>query len=108
MLMSDFQRTVQSELDRDIEPVRASQLAGTVGGADCQVDECVLSSLILGLVRQRSYSFLEYLEESAITAVKIVIRVSLVPNFWIYIRPGGPKICVNSDSDPISKRATAR
>jgi hypothetical protein len=31
---------------------------------------------VLGLVRQCSYSFLEYLEESAITAIKIVIKVS--------------------------------
>jgi hypothetical protein len=41
-----------------------------------QIDECLLSSLVLGLVRQCSYSFLEYLEESAITAIKIVIKVS--------------------------------
>jgi hypothetical protein len=32
---------------------------------------------VLGLVRQCSYSFLEYLEESAITAIKIVIKVSV-------------------------------
>ncbi len=42
-----------------------------------QIDECLLSSLVLGLVRQCSYSFLEYLEESAITAIKIVIKVSV-------------------------------
>jgi len=41
-----------------------------------QIDECLLSSLVLGLVRQCSYSFLEYLEESAITAIKIVIKVN--------------------------------
>ena len=74
--MSDFQRTVRTELDRDIEPVRASEL--DEAATDCEVEECGLNSLVLGLVRMRSYSFLEYLEESAITAVKIVIRVCVL------------------------------
>jgi hypothetical protein len=71
--MADFQRTIKAELDREIEPVRASEVDETL--SDSQVEECGLSSLVLGLVRMRSYSFLEYLEESAITAIKIVIRV---------------------------------
>lgn len=77
--MADFQRTVRTELDREIEPVRASQLEEEeLAGPDSQVEECALSSLVLGLVRMRSYSFLEYLEEAGITAIKIAIKVRKV------------------------------
>jgi len=71
---------------------------------DCLVDECLLSSIVSGLVRQQCYSFLEYFEDYGVTCVKQVIKdvvlgrlelteagtlTSLVAEFAIVATPQG-------------------
>jgi len=76
MLISDFQDIVSSELARPVTRTRAS--GHTIGQVEeeepCQIDEIALSSVVTGLIRQHSFTFLELLEEEGVSAVKRVIK----------------------------------
>lgn len=86
MLISDFQDIVSTDLSRPVKRTRASghaeEAAGHVEGAIshagdeevCEIDECALSSVVTGLIRQHSFTFLELLEEEGVSAVKRVIK----------------------------------
>jgi len=89
MLLSDFKNIVNTELIRDIKSVRGTVLAESMepqeleNGAnpfdceeisDCQIDEFALGSVVSGLIRQRSFSFLEFFEEFGINAIKHAIK----------------------------------
>ena len=71
ILLADLQATVRAELGREVPQCRASQGELQEEGG---VEEGGLGPVITALVRQRSYSFLEFLEEQAVIAVKGAIR----------------------------------
>merc|ERR1740128_432932 len=98
MLLSDFKSLVSSELGREIGNTKGTSIpqldlqANRNGSenaideiankeveegevyTDSTLDECGLSSIISGLIRQKSYSFLEYTEELGINTMKQVIK----------------------------------
>ena len=72
MLLGDLQSVVSQELGRDLPlPVRATE--GELEG-ESQVEEGNLGAILQALVRQQSFTFLEFLEEQAVTAVKNAIK----------------------------------
>ena len=102
MLLSDFKCVVKTELERDVEPCRASSLSNDVQGAN--LDECALAAIVSGLLRQQSYTFLEFFEQNAVLAIKeaikeVVLRVldlkeettltALVADFALIATPEG-------------------
>jgi len=73
MLLSDFEKIVKTELDRDIEKCRASTFDLTSPSVS-DVDECVLGAIVSGLLRQQSFTFLEFLEQQGVIAIKEAIK----------------------------------
>ena len=92
MLISDFQEIVGKELDREVERCRGSETA-TPSDSDergsnassssdllkfsrqfSQIDEEALGSVVVGLIRQNSFTFLELLEEAGVAAIKKAIK----------------------------------
>ena len=71
ILLADLQATVRAQLGREVPQCRASQGDLQEEGG---VEEGGLGPVIAALVRQRSHSFLEFLEEQAVIAVKGAIR----------------------------------
>ncbi len=63
MLLGDFKTYIASEIDKDIDITRATILTQSppkdVGDLETQ-----LTSVIYGLLRQNSYTFLEVLEDA--------------------------------------------
>eukprot|EP00092_Neocalanus_flemingeri_P002039 GFUD01002176.1.p1 GENE.GFUD01002176.1~~GFUD01002176.1.p1 ORF type:complete len:961 (-),score=279.08 GFUD01002176.1:193-3075(-) len=101
MLLSDFQSMVGSELERDIEKSRATS---NVKLTESKIDECVLGAIVSGLLRQQSFSFLEFLEQQGVLAIKEAIKdvvlsvldlteettlTSLVADFALFATPEG-------------------
>ena len=76
MLLGDLQSAVSQELNRDLPlPVRATD--GKIEG-ESQVEEGNLGAILQALVRQQSFTFLEFLEEQAVAAVKSAIKQVVV------------------------------
>jgi len=76
MLLGDLQSAVSQELNRDLPlPVRATD--GKLEG-ESQVEEGNLGAILQALVRQQSFTFLEFLEEQAVAAVKSAIKQVVV------------------------------
>ena len=73
MLLADFESIISSEFDREVELVKLSECDEEVG-KDTKYDECMLSAIISGLVRQQRFKFLEYFEQQAISCLKNVIK----------------------------------
>ena len=59
---------------RDVVHVRATVISGEPNQGMTAADSDQLTSVILGLLRQNSFTFLEVLDAASITAVKHVIR----------------------------------
>ena len=91
-MISDFQEIVGKELDREVERCRGSETA-TPSDSDergsnassssdllkfsrqfSQIDEEALGSVVVGLIRQNSFTFLELLEEAGVAAIKKAIK----------------------------------
>ena len=73
MLLADFESIISSEFDREVELVKLSECEEEVD-RDTKYDECMLSAIISGLVRQQRFKFLEYFEQQAISCLKNVIK----------------------------------
>ena len=73
MLLADFESIISSEFDREVELVKLSECDEEVD-RDTKYDECMLSAIISGLVRQQRFKFLEYFEQQAISCLKNVIK----------------------------------
>ena len=73
MLLADFESIISSEFDREVELVKLSECDEEVV-RDTKYDECMLSAIISGLVRQQRFKFLEYFEQQAISCLKNVIK----------------------------------
>ncbi len=73
MLLADFQTMIASEFERDVDLVKMTEISVT-DNKDTQYDECMLSAMVSGLVRQQSYKFLEYFEQQSISCLKNVIK----------------------------------
>ena len=73
MLLADFQTMIASEFERDVDLVKMTEIDVT-DSRDTQYDECMLSAIVSGLVRQQSYKFLEYFEQQSISCLKNVIK----------------------------------
>ena len=73
MLLADFQTMIASEFERDVDLVKMTETDVT-DSKDTQYDECMLSAIVSGLVRQQSYKFLEYFEQQSISCLKNVIK----------------------------------
>jgi len=74
MLLTDFHSLVQGEMDSHLVQVRATCHQETGDTGDTGLAEGSLGPIVTALVRQRSYSFLEFLEEQAVVAVKAAIK----------------------------------
>ena len=79
-LLADFQRLVSRELDRKVVVCRVSNKVEQEEEEEeeSQYDECVLSAIVSGLIRQNSYKFLEYFEHQSISAMKNVIKEAVL------------------------------
>jgi len=101
MLLSDFQSLVRTELERDVDRCKASLLDSM---SESKLDECALGAIVSGLLRQQSFSFLEFLEQQGVLAIKEAIKdvvlsvldlteettlTSLVADFAIIATPDG-------------------
>ena len=73
MLLADFQTMIASEFEGDVDLVKMTETEVT-DSKDTQYDECMLSAIVSGLVRQQSYKFLEYFEQQSISCLKNVIK----------------------------------
>ena len=73
MLLADFESIISSEFDREVDLVKLSECDEEVD-RDTKYDECMLSAIISGLVRQQRFKFLEYFEQQAISCLKNVIK----------------------------------
>ena len=73
MLLADFESIISSEFDREVDLVKLSDCDEEVD-KDTKYDECMLSAIISGLVRQQRFKFLEYFEQQAISCLKNVIK----------------------------------
>ena len=73
MLLADFESIISSEFDREVDLVKLSECDEEVV-RDTKYDECMLSAIISGLVRQQRFKFLEYFEQQAISCLKNVIK----------------------------------
>ena len=73
MLLADFQTMIASEFERDVDLVKMTETEVT-DSKDTQYDECMLSAIVSGLVRQQSYKFLEYFEQQSISCLQNVIK----------------------------------
>ena len=73
MLLADFQTMIATEFERDVNLVKITETEAT-DVKDTQYDECMLSAIVSGLVRQQSYKFLEYYEHQSISCLKNVIK----------------------------------
>ena len=94
MLLEDFQTFIASEINKETVHVKATSLSGGRGidpGASWSesFDGDRLRSVIFGLLRQSSYSFLEALEEAAVGAVKQVMR-DVATNFAAVAKATSP------------------
>jgi len=74
MLLGDFKTYISSEIYKDIAHAKATTLpeipTNTLG--DLEIEQ--LRSVIYGLLRQNSFTFLEVLEEGSIAAIKSTFR----------------------------------
>ena len=74
MLLGDFQTYISEEIHRDIQQEKATTITERPMSEMDQADADQLNSVILGLLRQNSYTFLEVLDAASITAVKNVFK----------------------------------
>ena len=74
MLLGDFKTYISSEIYKDIVHAKATTLPeipkNTLGEPEIEQ----LRSVIYGLLRQNSFTFLEVLEEASIAAIKSTFR----------------------------------
>ena len=73
MLLADFQNIISTEFDREPNLIKMTEIDETVD-KDTKYDDCMLSAIISGLVRQQSFKFLEYFEQQSISSLKNVIK----------------------------------
>ena len=73
MLLADFQNIISTEFDREPNLIKMTEIDETVD-KDTKYDDCMLSAIVSGLVRQQSFKFLEYFEQQSISSLKNVIK----------------------------------
>ena len=74
MLLGDFKTYISSEINKDILYTRATLLPQNIENSLGEYEIEQLISVIYGLLRQNSYTFLEVLEEASIAAIKSTFR----------------------------------
>ena len=74
MLLGDFKTYISSEINKDILYTRATLLPQIIENSLGEYEIEQLISVIYGLLRQNSYTFLEVLEEASIAAIKSTFR----------------------------------
>ena len=82
MLLGDFKTYISSEINKDIVQSRATLLPQEFVNSleDLEIEQ--LTSVIYGLLRQNSYTFLEVLEDASIAAIKATFRDVAKVNFY--------------------------
>ena len=78
MLLGDFKTYISSEINKDILYTRATLLPQNIENSLGEYEIEQLISVIYGLLRQNSYTFLEVLEEASIAAIKSTFRWELL------------------------------
>ncbi len=77
MLLNDFQTFISAEIGRETVHVKATTLcASNRQWQDLDTDQ--LKSVIFGLLRQNSFTFLEALEDASTSAIKATMREVVV------------------------------
>ena len=74
MLLGDFKKYITDEIQREVIQERASVIASKSWQQLQQDNAEQLMSVIYGLLRQNSYTFLEVLEEASFLAVKNLLK----------------------------------
>jgi len=73
MLLADFESIIAAEFERDMDLIKLSELGETIE-RDTKYDECMLSAIVSGMVRQQNFKFLEFFEHQSISCLKNVIK----------------------------------
>jgi len=74
MLLGDFKTYISTEINKDVVQAKATSLPLGPGNCLGEIETEHLKSVIFGLLRQNSYTFLEVLEEASISAIKTTFR----------------------------------
>ena len=78
MLLADFDNVIATEAERDIDLVRMTETDVDTVDKDVEYDECMMSAIVSGLLRQQNYKFLEQFEAQSISSLKVLTKQTAV------------------------------